>query len=289
MPDIRRLVTLPVLALTLALGASGTAEAAPAVQSSGAIAHPTGADDVVLQVLTDGGFVPVEVSLGTVPEYTLLGDGTVIVPGVTTLQYPGPALHPLNRFSLTEKQVQQVLRRAQKAGLLATGSIDYGQPLITDVGTTSVTLHAGGLSVTHSAYALSITDAEAGLTAAQVRARKALRGFLEALPQDGADAGPYVPTALAVHVGAYSGEPEGRRPVVWPLGSDLATVGSANPVGAGYRCTLVTGRDLTTLLSSLEPATSRSPWVTRAGDDTLYSVVARPVLPGTGGCPTPLT
>jgi hypothetical protein len=284
MSSMRRFATLPVLAVALVVGPPGAADAAPAPQQSAAVAHPTGADDVVLQVFTGGGFVPYEVALAAFPEYTLLGDGTVIVAGVSTLEYPGPALPSLNRFSLSEKQIQHVLHRAEEAGLLTPDPVDFGAPLITDVGTTSVTLNAAGLTVTHRAYALTITDAEAGLTSAQVRARRSLVGFLESLPQGGGDAGPYPPTALAVYVGEYSGDPQGQKALVWPLGDNLATVGTPTSVGAGYRCTLVTGRDLSTLMTSLAGATSRTPWVARAGDDTRYSVVVRPVLPGTPGC-----
>ncbi len=55
---------------------------------AGSITHPTGSADVVLRVSTGGGFVPIEYNYTMTPEFTLYGDGRVIVTGPITAQYP---------------------------------------------------------------------------------------------------------------------------------------------------------------------------------------------------------
>ena len=121
-----RLSTPVLLVATLAC-ASSAAAATP-------IAHPTGATALVLRVTSDGGFVAPGTILGAVPAFSLYGDGTVIVPGAVPQIYPGPAISPLRRSRLAERQVQALLRRAKAAGLLARrGRIDYG-----DIGTIGV-------------------------------------------------------------------------------------------------------------------------------------------------------
>src|SRR3990172_2168523 len=44
-----------------------------------AIVHPTGPTDIVLRASTQGGFVRIEVVMGRVPEFTLYGDGRVLL------------------------------------------------------------------------------------------------------------------------------------------------------------------------------------------------------------------
>ena len=56
------------------------------------IEHPTGSDQVVLRVADEGGFVPVDYMLSSMPSFSLYGDGTLITPGAQIDIYPGPAL-----------------------------------------------------------------------------------------------------------------------------------------------------------------------------------------------------
>jgi hypothetical protein len=147
-----RHLTLSALVLAAALSA---APAAPA-----AIVHPRKATDVVVRVGTGGGFVPVQVNLRALPSFTLYGDGTVIVPGPVIQIYPGPAIYPLVRSRLSEHQVQALLRRAQAAGLLARGSIGYGDMGavgVSDMPTTTLIVNARGRHVERAAYALGAT------------------------------------------------------------------------------------------------------------------------------------
>src|SRR5262245_28012101 len=82
-------------------GAGGSGGSGP-----GAIAHPTGAGDLVLRVEYQGGFVPYEFTLSSVPFWSLFGDGALILTGPQIEIYPPPALPPLVRAQLTEDGVQ---------------------------------------------------------------------------------------------------------------------------------------------------------------------------------------
>ena len=153
---------------------------------------------------------------------------------------PGPALAPLLRTRLREPQVQALLRRARAAGLLARGSIDYGDMGsigISDAPTTTVRLNVAGRRVTREAYALGISAGNGRLPAAQARAREALSAFIAGLPH-GLAGSPYVPRSVVVYVQPNNHQAApGSAIVSWPLSSDLASAGTAMSIG--YRCIAV--------------------------------------------------
>src|SRR5262245_27404168 len=131
-------------------GAGGSGGSGP-----GAIAHPTGAGDLVLRVEYQGGFVPYEFTLSSVPFWSLFGDGTLILTGPQIEIYPPPALPPLLRTQLTEDGVQAILEAAEGAGLM-DGDRDFGDQCIADAATTVFTTTANGSTSVVSAYALDV-------------------------------------------------------------------------------------------------------------------------------------
>ena len=206
-----------LLTSVLFLGAFASVAGAASTRPQGAaIGHPTSPAKIVLRISSGGGFVTPQTNLRALPSFTLYGDGTVIVPGVITQMYPGPAIYPLIRSKLRESQVQALLRSAAHAGLLARGPIDYGTVGVTDMPTTTLLLNAGGRHVERQAYALGATGGSP-LPARQARARKALMRFIAGLPH-GVSGARYVPRALAVYVAPSDGQAQpGASAVVWPL------------------------------------------------------------------------
>lgn len=146
------------LAALLAAGACGNDSTG--VGGAG-LDRPTGAGEVVVQVMVDGGFVPPEVALATVPARTVLGDGTVVTPAPTPAIYPGPALAPLQAVKVSSATVDGLVARAAKLGLLA-GPLQFGQPPVADAPNTTVTIAAGGRTHRHVAAALGIADEGTG-------------------------------------------------------------------------------------------------------------------------------
>ena len=139
------------------------------------------------------------------PSFTLYGDGTVIVPGAVIQIYPGPAILPLVRSKLNERQVQALLRRARDAGLLSPRRIDYGDMGtigIADAPTTTLVVNAAGRSRTRQAYALGITARAGGSRPRRSRRARRSRASSRGCPQ-GVSGGMYAPHAIAAYVGPY--------------------------------------------------------------------------------------
>lgn len=280
-----RTLLLTCVLLVAALPQASAAE--PQRSARVAITHPTSPVKVVLRVTTGGGFVPVQFNLRLLPTFTLYGDGTVIVPGAVPQISPGPAIDPLVRSRLSERQVQALLKRARQAGLLARGAIDYGDMGavgVADGPTTTLVVNADGRHVTRSVYALGMGAGAGHLSSAQVRARQALARFIAGLPRAPSGAS-YTPRAIAVYVAPFqNGGQGGSGRVVWPLQRDLANAGKPLSSGLEYRCIIVGGSAAKTLLARLRQANAQSQWVMRGQTARTYQLIARPLLPDEPGC-----
>lgn len=245
--------------------------------------RPTGADEVVVQVMVDGGFVPVEMAVAAVPTVTVLGDGTVITQAPVPAIYPGPAIVPLQAATAGAKAVDELVRRAGELGLLA-GPLEFGRPPVADAPDTTVTVVAGGRTYTHTANALGIGSGLGpgdtnGLTGRERANREALSAFVAATgllpPGDRA----WRPQAVAVYViGDYRPEPGlPQRPATWPVVAPAVAGGS-------FPCTLYQGADVDALYGALAQANARTPW--EIGGKP-RQVAFRPVLPGQPACERP--
>ncbi|MBN1630039.1 MAG: hypothetical protein JW990_09760 [Thermoleophilia bacterium] len=283
-------VTLIVAALTLgALGIAGCGEAGDPTDTTagppdGSIVHPSGANEIVLQVSSGGGFVPVSWALTQVPEFTLYGDGTAIVTGPVIAIYPGPALPNLQTSRVSEKTMQAILSAAREAGLFAS-DVDYGQPQITDVPATVITVNAEGTTYLSNIYALGAEENAGGLSLEQQQARAAVSSLigklLDLTPfETGLQWSAYDYSSLAVFSVPVDPNiepnPDDVQPnrLEWPLG-DLATLGEAAQPD-GYRRIVVSGDDLATLQPVLKEANQITIWTV---GDREYNLYFRPLLP----------
>ncbi len=239
---------------------------------TGAVERPTGAGDVVVQVLVDGGLLRQEEALAIVPRATVLGDGTVVTPAPVLAIYPGPALAPLQSAKVDAATVDGLVRRAWELGLL-DGPLEFGQPGLADASNTTVTIVAGGLAHRQVAYSLGFADETVGGAN-----RLALKSFVAAVQALTPGSQAWEPTAVVARVaGAYQPEPQlPQTPVPWPI----ARVPVAS--GAGVPCLVVEGDDLRALRVALAKANARTPWVI-AG--VARSVVFVPAVPGAPTCP----
>lgn len=265
-PHLVAATGLVVLSLAAACGNESTGDAGAPLE------RPTGAGEVVVQVLVDGGFVPPEVALATVPATTVLGDGTVVTPAPTLAIYPGPALAPLQAATVDAATVDGLVARAAKLGLLA-GALDFGRPPVADAPNTTVTIVAGGQAQRHVAAALGISDEAVGGAN-----RRALREFLAAFEQLPPGNQAWEPSAIAVRVvGPYRADPQLPQPsVAWPL--------ARVPVETepGIPCMVVEGDDARLLRAALARANARTPWMIGGVTRSLTFV---PVVPGVLPCP----
>lgn len=292
-------VSLLVILLAFGVTACGTADSPPGgggtettspgqsstTLPSGSIPHPSGAADVVLRVVTGGGFVPIEYNYTLLPEFTLYGDGRIIVTGPTTLEYPGKALPNLQTAVVPESVIQAILAAAKEAKLFQNG-FDYGTPGVADVGTTTIVINAENTTYTSDIYALGFEDG-GNLTMEQQAARAAineLRGKLSD-PSAFGVAQPvweaYEFTALKLFCRAVdttlTTDPTDIQPnhLPWPL-ADLATVGKEVENAQGLLQVVVSGDDLATLKPLLGQATQITLWKSGSVEYNLY---LRPLLP----------
>ena len=299
-PVSRPLVVIATLGALVAAGCGGADTDSPAGSSTtppasqaGAIEHATGPTDIVLRVNTGGGFVPVEFNLKSLPSYTLYGDGTVIRPVVSSADVAqAPNVTPLETIKLDETGIQSLLEQAKAAGLLAPGTVDYGDMGalgVSDMPTTNVTLNAGGVTASHDAYGLLFapTEPPAGnLTPAQRDARAALRGFVALTEQQDPKATAYAPTRLAVWIAPALAQPTGdSEPVVWPLATAPAVSDTPGAEGIDFRCTVVEGDDAATLVDAVQKAPAGAQWIASPDRNATFQVVVRALLPDEAGCP----
>ena len=161
---MRRLRVLTMLGLAVALGLSACGDDSSTVTGGGGsgdggggagesgIEHPTGADEVVLEIREEGGLAGPQQFTGPAT-LVVTGDGRLVQPGPVIEIYPGPLLPNLRQRSISEDGIQQLLALADDHGLLA--DVTYPNPdNVMDAPDTVVTISAGGDTFEHRAYAL---------------------------------------------------------------------------------------------------------------------------------------
>jgi hypothetical protein len=235
-------------------------------------------ETVAVQVLVDGGFVPVEAALRTVPALTVTAEGTVITPAPVLAIYPGPAYLPMQSATVDPVAVAELVDLARTLGLL-DDDLDFGQPPVADVPNTTVTIVSDGITYTHVANALDMDfeREDDGLDQGARANRAALSEFVAAANALAVGDTLWNPDAIAVTiVGPFvpSDELTDPEPLEWPLATPPNTDGD-------FPCTLVEDDDLATLLSALEGANERTAWVV---DGEPLSLAFRVVVPGQVGC-----
>jgi hypothetical protein len=274
---------------------------------TGGISHPTGADDLVLRVEYQGGFVPYEFTLSSVPFWSLFGDGTLVLTGPQIEIYPPPALPNLLRTSISEEGVQAILEAARDAGLM-DGDKDHGDMCIADAATTVFTTNANGSTSVVSAYALDVgvagatggegsgatgsSGAPAGTCGSKEdsEAQAALAGFQVMLGDLGSwlptgsvgEEKPFDPTEMRVYVLPYRRDPElSQEPMDWPLGTPLSAFGEPLANDPQTRCGVVTGDEFEQVYEAAQIANQLTPW---ESGGTRYRLILRPLLPDEHGC-----
>lgn len=236
------------------------------------IDHPTGADDVVLRIGYEGGFVPVDHAWLNLPTLLVTGDGRMIVHGPTTAIYPGQLLPNMQVRTITEEGIQQLLELAEEHGLLADR--EYEAPTnIADAPDTVVTVRAAGGEFRHSAYALGLSaDGAEGDDA-----RRQLGDFVATVTGDWSygenpELGPEEPyvadvflarPSVVTDLSGYEIEP---TVVEWPGSVDLAA--------AVDGCVELPADEYRDLLQSANQLTFFD-----AGGTT-YALAVKPLLPG---------
>jgi hypothetical protein len=260
--------------------------------SDGQIAHPPG-DELVLRVEHRGGMLAGGF-FTTLPSFTLLGDGRVIVPGAQIDIFPGPALPAVQVRQLTEAGVQAVLNAVASSGQFAASAEWRGaQNFVADAPDTVFTMNADGRTVTVLIYGLGTVipgEEPPNFPAAEKPVHQALGQLSEQLGTldtwlpvtawvPAQTWQPYVPNALRLLVRNADADLPDESGIVnqelpWPTDADPETFGQATNFGE-FRCGVVTGEDAAAWYESLSNANLLTRFI--AGDHR-YEVTVRPLL-----------
>ena len=285
-PSAHRIAPISLALLFLVAACSGGSG-----PSDGQIAHPPG-DELVLRVEHRGGMIAGGF-FTTLPAFTLLGDGRVLLPGAQIELFPGPALPSVQVRQLTEAGLQTVLNAVAASGQFAASAEWRGaQNFVADAADTVFTLNADGRTVMVTIYGLGTLVAgeePPNFPAAEKPVHQALGKLLERLSTldtwlpvaawaTQQTWQPYMPDALRLLVRNADADTPDESGIVnqelpWPTGADAATFGEATNFGE-FRCGVVS--DAAAWYESLSNANQLTRFI--AGDHR-YEVTVRPLLP----------
>lgn len=282
-------------ALSLAVLTAACAEITGGRGGDATIDHPRGSQDLVVQVHTGGGFVPLVWHLRELPLFSLYGDGRMITEGPQIAIFPPPALPALVERRVTEDGIQAILRAAREAGLRGPDR-RYEELGVTDVPTTTFTVVTDGQ--THRTAVYGLGEVPEGVPVGDREARGRLLEFQSMLldlerwlPEGSVSPDtPYEYDRLRIFVvppgeggGDFGGddqlEPSKRE---WPLPGPLAEFGEPLPNTPDVRCGTVEGSELRKVLAAAAGADVDTVW--RSGGAT-HLVAFVPLLPGEPPCP----
>lgn len=272
----RVLALLPLLAAAACgQGASGQGASADDDALGAVSAAP---DDLVLQVVRAGGFLPAGAAFRTVPSVSVYGDGRVVTEGAQIEIWPPPALPSVQVGRLEAGEVRRLVDTGRE---LVDAGEDYGQPPVADAPTTAVVVPDGDRRGVAAAVALEELAGEqappdgGGLTGGQLAARERLAAYVRQV-RDAASAAPassYTGEGLAVLAEAYG---DATAPEVPP--TELAWPGPALSPGT---CVVVTGAEAAAVREAASAASVETRWT--AGGAVLR-LALRPLLPHERTC-----
>lgn len=236
-------------------------------------------DDVVLTVVEEGGFAPVEMILGRHPRYVLQADGRLYAPGAIPLIYPGPMLMPVFVGQIDDATMQELFVLIDAAGLPEIeGRVDdnAATDMVADATTTVITHFDGSAQHTLAVYALGIAMDSSD----QARAAAELIDALDRANAGLTDLVEYRPTKVEIRTGEGLGlpDPEFRNIRPWPLEVAPGDMPSGQH---GWRCVVVEGPPATDLLTTFADANQATVW---EYDGVEYPLIARGLLPSEPGC-----
>jgi hypothetical protein len=234
-------------------------------------------DDPILQIVSEGGFLPIEVALNNGPRFTLLGDGRLIHQGIQTLEYPGRLVPPYMVATLEDEQMNVVLGKVNDIGLPEIDEeLDQSAAnFVADASTDVVTFWDDNGEHRYGVYALGIQDSPSERNAAFVELIQTLDEFVGQ-----ADAEPHVAERVRVITGEAFVDPEFEDVQPWPLeGSDPA---EWKALANGWACTAIDGP----VPDVFDSATQATTWEHPDGNSDPVQLLVRPLHPGEPDCPS---
>jgi len=235
-------------------------------------------EDPVIQTSSEGGFVPVEFALGQGPRYTVLGDGTLIFPGVTTLEFPGGLVPPYLTAQLSESQLNALLAMIDDMGLadIVDETDDSAGNFVADASTEVIRYWDESGEHRYAVYALGIEENTSERNAAFLELVSTLDEFTAQTSGE-----PYQPERVRIIAGpgAENADFPDLRP--WPLDEEW---GQWQTLANGWQCRVYEAD----VLATFEEATQATTWeMPEDGFDfDPATLLVRPLHPGEPDCPS---
>lgn len=255
------------------------------------IDHSTDGHDVLVRVAYEGGFVAPEWTYRSLPNFSLYGDGTLVLPGAQMEIYPGPALPSISTRTVTEDGIQATLEEVlHSIQGVPDEMLDMGSVGMADVPTTVITIHAGGVDRTIKAYGLSeLTERPQRMSVDEFQARRQLQDLVTKLGglgtwlPDGSlgTETMYEGSGARLFVSEYQKVDLPQAPIRWPLETKLDRFGEVETALNTYRCGVVEGAEWASLREAAARANELTPW-TESG--ARFSIIFRPLLPDESSC-----
>ncbi len=269
------------LALVLTLSACATPGEAPesTTDAPPTTAAGSGEPTVLLEVRDEGGFVPVEFSIGRMPRYVLMTDGTLYGPGMMTLEFPSKLLQAVSVVTIGESDMANIVQYIEDIGFadIIEERDDSAMVNVADAPDTVVTYFDDEGAHVFSVYALGIAPNPGDVRVALLNE---LVQALDSANTAGTPAGTLEPERIEVLAGIreipVDPQFENERP--WPIEVSFADMAEA---GAGWRCATLEGEAKDQAMAIFAEANSASSW----NDGTnVYSIVVRYLYPHQEGC-----
>jgi len=244
----------------------------------GGASSDVGPDEALIQITSEGGFVPVEFALGTGPRYTVLGDGTVIFAGVTTLEFPGRLVPPYMTAQLSDSQLNALLAMVDDIGIpeMTDETDDSAADFVADASTEVIRYWDSNGEHRYAVYGLGIEEDPS-------EQNQAFLELISTLDQFTAQSGgePYQPERVRVLAGPGTENPDFPDLSPWPLDEEW---GQWEALANDWQCR-VYGDEV---LATFEEATQATTWEMPDGgfDFDPATLLVRPLHPGEPNCPS---
>jgi hypothetical protein len=204
------------------------------------------ADQVVFMVDSGGGLVPPVVYALESPSLVIYGDGRVLSIVKDATGGAVPARYQLTRVD--PLAVAAFVSSAEASGIINSDK-DFGQPLVTDMDSTTVMVHGENAPAKVSVYAFH-DQFDKDVTADQQKARAALRQLIDTASNlaAGATPVPYTPDSVVVYdVGLGYGDRAATT--VWP-GPPPASFLKPSNQSRSVACGQLSGAQATTVYNA---------------------------------------
>lgn len=232
-------------------------------------------NEVVIQITSEGGFVPVEIALNNGPRYTVLGDGRLIYQGFQTMQFPGPLVPPYMVAQLSGSQMTAVLAMVEDMGLpgIDEESDDSAINFVADATTEVIRFWDDNGEHKYSVYALGIEEEPTDRNSAFLELIETFDRFTAEAPAE-----PYSAEEVRIVAGSGFVDPDFSDLREWPLETDTFTDWTELP--NGWFCRAYPSD----VLTSFGDANQATVWAHPDGTSDPLTLLVRPLIPGETAC-----